>query len=284
MGKAWGNALGGWRRQPRGPGGRFGHKFGSFKRANQLGRMAAYRYTYRNGAPRGAKAGARTAGKYGLAAVNHLRKQGFFINPEIGLSGAALSTGYRKAIAPKWNASIAIKVSVQRSDGGPIEAMKDQALKKVFGGGELYNLAKYGVASTPISDTVITRQGTTLRMKSGAKAGNAERKVPKKRAAQDKAAKERKAYRAQRRTEEARNRQAREFGHPTVQTKKSKGGGYYRETTLSNGTKIVNRGQWDDFSKKHNKAERHLEHNRIRAKQSTRKKSNKKGVASTITA
>lgn len=284
-GRAWGNALGGWRSQPRGRGGRFGHKFGSaFRDANRIGKMSQYRRTYKGGGQRGFKSGAMSAATYAVGASNHLRSKGFFINPEIGLQGGGVSAGYGRDIGGGWRGSIAIKVAV-RKDNDPVSMLRDKAFDKTIGrDNELYNLSRYGVASTPIDGMVITRSGASLRAKSGRKAATAERAIPKKRAAQDKAERERKAYRAQRRNEDRNNREAKKHGHPTSKTKKSKSGGYYRETTLSNGTKIVNHGQWDDFSKKHNKAERHLEHNRIRAKKSTRRKSNKKGVASTITA
>lgn len=283
-GRAWGNALGGWRRQGRDGKGRWLPKAGgAFRTANRAGRMAQYRRTYRRGgAPRTRKEGLISAATYGITAINSMRSQGFFINPEVGLSGAGVSFGYGKKVSKKYRGSIAIKVAVTRTDD-PVQAAVDKAFDRTVGrDNELYNLARYGVASTPVDGTVLVRSGTTLRVKSGGKAARAARVVPKKRAAQDKAERERAQYRAQRRNEAAANQAAKKNGSPQVNTKKTKNG-YHRETTLSNGTKIVNKGQWDDFNKKRNRAEVGLEHNRIRKGQ-TRRRSSKKGVASTITA
>lgn len=288
-GRAWGNALGGWRRQGRDHKGRWLPKAGgAFRTAHRAGRYGQARRAMRSGGRIGAREGAISTAQYAVSAMSSLRQKGFFINPEVGLSGAGVSVGYGRKIAKNWRGSVAIKVSVRRTND-PFQAGVDKAFDKAgetFGKGagrdsQLYNLAKYGVATTPIDGTVITRSGTTLRMKSGGKAARAERSIPKQRAAQDKAKREQAQYRAQRRKEAAANREAKKNGHPQVNTKKGKNG-YYRETTLSNGTKIVNKGQWDDFNKKHNRAEVHMEHRRIRNK--AKKRSNKKGVASTITA
>lgn len=252
--------------------------------------MSQYRRTYkRGGTPRTRREGMASAATYGITAMNSLRSQGFFVNPEVGLSGAGVSVGYGKKIAKNWRGSVSIKFAVTRTND-PVEKLVDGAFDragKAFGSSvgkdsEAHRLIKYGVASTPVDGTVLVRSGSTLRLKSGGKAARAQRKIPKERAAQDKAKKEQAQYRAQRRNEAAANRAAKKNGSPQVNTKKGKNG-YYRETTLSNGTKIVNKGQWDDFGKKRNNAEVHLEHQRIR-KQQTRRRSNKRGVASTITA
>lgn len=289
-GRAWGNALGGWRRQGRDGKGRWLPKGGALRTAARAGRMAQYRRTYRRGgAPRTRREGLTSSAVYGITAINSLRSKGFFINPEVGLSGGGVSVGYGKKIAKNWRGSVSIKFAVTRTND-PVEKLVDGAFDragKTFGksvgrDSEAHRLIKYGVASTPVDGTVLVRSGSTLRIKSGGKAARAQRKVPKERAAQDKAKKEQAQYRAQRRNEAAANKAASKNGSPKVNTKKGENG-YYRETTLSNGTKIVNKGQWDNFGNKRNRAEIGLEHQRIR-KQQTRRKSNKKGVASTITA
>lgn len=262
-GRAWGNALGGWRRQGRDGKGRWLPKFGGFRTAHRAGRYSQARRAMKTGGRRGAREGAASSAMYAVSAMNSLRGQGFFINPEIGLSGGGVSVGYGKKIAGNWRGSVAIKVSVRRTND-PVQQAVDKAFDKTIGrDSELYNLARYGVASTPVDGTVLVRSGTTLRIKSGGKAARAERAVPKKRAAQDKAKKDQKPYRAERRNS----------------TKKSQ--------NIGNGHKVVKKNAWDNYKSSHSKAEIHMEHRRIRANQKKRKKStksNKKGVARTITA
>lgn len=274
IGRAWGNALGGWRRQGRDGKGRFLPKAGgTFRTAHRAGQYSRARRTLKTGGRRGVGEGAISALSYGVTAANSLRQKGFFINPEIGLSGGGVSVGYGKKIAPNWRGSIAIKVSVTRTND-PVQKVMDKAFDKAEGtfgkrvsrDSELYNLARYGVASTPVDGTVLVRSGTTLRLKSGGKAARAQRAIPKKRAAQDKAKKEQAQYRAQRRNAARESKKPKDIG---------------------NGHKVVQKNAWDNYKSSHNKAEVTLEHRRVRAKQAKRKKStrsNKKGVARTITA
>lgn len=275
IGRAWGNALGGWRRQGRDSKGRWLPKAGgAFRTAHRAGNLSRARRTMKTGGRVGAREGMVSALSYGITATNSLRQKGFFINPEVGLSGAGVSVGYGKKIAKNWRGSVAIKVSVSRTNSPVHEAM-DKAFDKAgdtFGksvsrDSELYNLARYGVASTPIDGTVLVRSGTTLRVKSGGKAARAARAVPKKRAAQDKAERERAQYRAERRNA------AREAKKPK---------------DIGNGHKVVKKNAWDNYKTTHNNAEIQMEHRRIREKQQkrnkTKRRSNKRGVASTITA
>lgn len=265
-GRAWGNALGGWRRQGRDGKGRWLPKFGRFRTAHRAGRYSQARRAMKTGGRRGAREGATSSAMYAVAAMNSLRSHGFFINPEIGLSGGGVSVGYGKKIAPNWRGSIAIKVAVRRTND-PVQQAVDKAFDKTVGrDNELYNLARYGVASTPVDGTVLVRSGSTLRVKSGGKAARAERVIPKKRAAQDKARRSQEAYRAERR-------------NAAKEAKKPK--------DIGNGHKVVRKNSWDNYKSSHNKAEIRMEHQRIRAKQNKRKKSTRskaKGVARTITA
>lgn len=262
-GRAWGNALGGWRRQGRDGKGRWLPKGAAFRQAHKVGKMSQYRSTYkRQGGSGGVKSGALAAATYGVGAMNSLRSAGFFINPEIGLAGGGVSAGYGRQIAPGWRGSVAIKVSVRRNND-PVKDYIDKGFKAAGAdGGNLHNLVKYGVAQTPIDGTVLVRSGTTIRMKSGGKAARAARAVPAQRAVQDREKKQKAAYRAERR-------------------KAARG------KDIGNGHKVVQKNSWDSYKGSRNRAEIGLEHNRIRNNQNRRKtakRSNKKGVASTITA
>lgn len=263
LGRAWGNALGGWRRQGRDSKGRWLPKAGgAFRTAHRAGNLSRARRALRTGGQTGAREGAISALSYGVTATNSLRQRGFFVNPEIGLSGGGVSVGYGKKIAPNWRGSVAIKVSVTRTND-PVQQAVDKAFDSTIGrNNELYNLARYGVASTPVDGAALVRSGTTLRLKSGGKASRAQRAVPKKRAAQDKAKRQQAQYRAERRNAAKKAKQPKDIG---------------------NGHKVVQKNAWDNYKGSHNRAEVHLEHQRI-WKSQTRRRSNKKGVARTITA
>lgn len=268
IGRAWGNALGGWRRQGRDSKGRWLPKAGgAFRTAHRAGNLSRARRTMRSGGRVGAREGMISALSYGVAATNSLRQKGFFINPEVGLSGAGVSVGYGKKIAPNWRGSVAIKVSVNRTNSPVHEAMDkvfdkagDTFGKSVGRESELYNLARYGVASTPVDGTVLVRSGTTLRVKSGGKAARAQRAIPRKRAAQDKAKREQAQYRAERRNA------AREAKKPK---------------DIGNGHKLV-KGQ--KYDKQTHRNEFGTYRTYKKRKSTSKKRSNKKGVASTITA
>lgn len=269
IGRAWGNALGGWRLQPRGPRGRFmkkgaglrsaGRSFSaSMRNAHKVGKMAQYRHTLTTGGAVGARTGAVGVASYALAAMNAARQQGYFINPEIGLSGAGISVGYGHKISPKWRASISVKVAVQRTDGGPINAAIDNFVNNSLQGAPAaQSLIKYGVADTGIHDTVIVRQGDKLKLKSGRKANIARRRNPAYRSSADRTARNKKPYRAERRNSSK------------------------RSADIGNGHKIVKPKRYDTVRTKNEFGT----YTTSRQKAGTTKlRSNKKGVARTITA
>lgn len=259
LGRAWGNALGGWRKQRRNGRGQFMGKFGADMRyAHKIGSMSAYRNTYKSAGLKGTKQGALGAAHYTLGALNAARTRGYFVNPEIGLSGAGISVGYGQKVSPNLRASISVKVAINRTDGGPIQVAAKSFIDNSFGQSPgLQSLLQYGVMDTKIHDTVIVRNGDKLQMKSGRKANAARNKNPayRAKAATDKAKK--KPYRAERR----------------------------KSGDIGNGHKIVKGpDRWDETKHK-NKYGTYTQYKQVRQNPKTKakKKHNSKQIASTIT-
>lgn len=265
-GRAWGNALGGWRLQGRGPRGRWLPKGagifkvfrGDMKSAHISGRNSAYRASYASGGSRSTKQGAINAASYAFAAMNNARAKGYFINPEIGLSGVGISVGYGRKISSKYRASVSIKVAVHRTDGGPIAAATDNFVRNSLGAYPgLQSLIQYGVMDTGIQDTVIVRQGDMLRVKSGRRANNARRKNP----AYRNQGQNSKPYRAQRRNKAK-----------TTQD-------------IGNGHKVVKKHKYDQQTHKNDYGTyKTYKQAPQKKRKKSKKRSNTKGVASTITA
>lgn len=285
LGRAWGNALGGWRMQGRTSRGQFMRKgMGAARRApgqfrtdmrnaGQAGAKAQYRSTYRSGGNPGMKQSALGVAEYAFAAMNSARKRGYFINPEIGLSGVGVSVGYGQKIAPKYRASVAIKVSINRTDGGPIVAATDNFVRNSLADyPHLQSLIQYGVIDTGMHDTAIVREGTTLRVKSGRKANTAIRKNPTYRARQDKKAAAQPVFRAERRNQK--KSQNIGNGHKLVQDDNMGIKKAPKSKNIGNGHKVVTPNRYDVTKHK----------NDYGTYTKSRKRSNKKGVASTITA
>lgn len=287
MGRAWGNALGGWRLQGRGPRGRWLPKGSSIfkifrsdmRDAHKVGSMAAYRSSMKSGGNRSARQGAISAANYAFGAMNNARSKGYFINPEIGLSGVGASVGYGRKISPKLRASVSIKVAINRTDGGPIAAAADNFVNNSLQGMPgLQSLIKYGVVDTNIQDTVIVRQGDMLRVKSGRRANVARRRNPAYRAQSDRERRNSPKYRAERRNQ-AKTTSDIGNGHRVVKTQTVLKDNSAKN--IGNGHKLVKVQKYDKQSHK-NEFGTYKTYRQKR--QPTKKRSNKKGVASTITA
>lgn len=282
LGKAWGNALGGWRLQGRTNRGQFMKKgFSAARRApsafradmkdaHRIGKMSQYRSTYTSGGNRSMKQNALGAAEYAFSAMNAARKKGYFINPEVGLSGVGVSVGYGRKIAPKYRASVAIKVSISRTDGGILVAATDNFVRNSLGDyPHLQSLIQYGVMDTGMHDTAIVRDGTTLRVKSGRKANVAMRRNPTYRAKMDRNVAAKPTYRAERRTQTKDIGNGHKIVQSTVEPKKAP-----KSRNIGNGHKVVTKDRYDVVKHK----------NDYGGYTTSKRKSNKKGVASTITA
>lgn len=289
LGRAWGNALGGWRAQARNRRGQFMGKMGAarsavrsvprkvsgdMRHAHRIGAMAQYRSTYREGGAPGARGGALAAAEYTLGAINAARKRGYFIHPEIGLSGIGVSVGYGQMVARNTRASVSVKVAVSRTDGGPVVAGANRFIDNSLGEYPgLYSLLKYGVMDTGIQDTVIVRNGDRLQMRSGRKANIARNKNPAYRASAGKTGKQ---YRAERRGKSTKSRNIGN-GHKVIKDTNSPPKGKVKN--IGNGHKVIKGDRYDESSHKNEFGT----YNKYR-KRRKGSRSNKKGVASTITA
>lgn len=200
IGKAWGNALGGWRLQRRDSHGRFMSKGGGASRA----------------------ARARSIGA-------NLHSKGFFIAPSIGMRGGGVDAGYGKSISKHFRASISVSAKIHYNGPSISEMAKNKAADRVFGGDDKVHgtskesansLIKYGVARGPIEGTAVTFSDGTARLRYGAGANIAMQKNPAYRP--DSKARTEAERKAKLEATEARRRAEKARGHVSASKKKRK--------------------------------------------------------------
>lgn len=174
-GRAWGNALGGWRAQGRDAHGRWLPKGGGSIRA--AGRTARRRYASSNKSAGATRTGAaKSAAHYAAGAMSEARNKGFFVSPSIGLSGGGVEAGYGRKLHPKskWRATISVKVAVNRTDGGLAQAVRhkaaDSLLKDHLAASEFIKKGSYDPG---LPDMAVVAQGGQLKVVSGKKARKA---------------------------------------------------------------------------------------------------------------
>lgn len=172
-GRAWGNALGGWRQQGR-------NSKGQFMRKGV--RASISRNLYRNQLK--GKTRKRDTAR---AVATSLHQQGFYIAPEAGLGGVGLDAGYGKIVAPKVRASVSVSVKLRYTGGNPVDVARSKIADKVFEkGSNSHSMAKYGVAKGPIEGTAVTFQNGQAKLKYGAAANTATNRNPSFRTSNDK--------------------------------------------------------------------------------------------------